>query len=149
MPLLSAILITYNEERDLPQALDSLTGVADEIFVVDSGSKDRTCEIASQRGAHVVVRPFTDFADQKNFAASQARHDWVLSLDADERLSPELVASLVAWKQRDPESIGYEIARKRPTIWADGSSTLVGIQNMCCGFTGVTARGLWARCTSR
>ena len=88
MPLLSAILITYNEERDLPQALASLQGVADEIVVVDSGSTDRTCELARQRGARVVLRPFSGFGEQKNFAAAQASHDWVLSLDADEALEP-------------------------------------------------------------
>jgi glycosyltransferase involved in cell wall biosynthesis len=112
MPSLSAILITYNEERDLPQALASLASVADEIVVVDSGSTDRTCEIARQSGARVVSRAFTDFGDQKNFAASQATHDWVLSLDADESLSPKLHASLATWKQREPDRVGYEITRK-------------------------------------
>ncbi|HEY1865607.1 MAG TPA: glycosyltransferase family 2 protein [Candidatus Acidoferrales bacterium] len=112
MPPLSAILITFNEERDLPTALASLAGVADEIVVVDSGSTDRTCEIARQAGARVIIRAFTNFADQKNFAASLALHDWVLSLDADEALSPELRASIAAWKQRQPEHDAYEIARR-------------------------------------
>jgi glycosyltransferase involved in cell wall biosynthesis len=112
MPPLSAILITFNEERDLPTALASLAGVADEIVVVDSGSTDRTCEIARQAGARVIIRAFTNFADQKNFAASLALHDWVLSLDADEALSPELRASIAAWKKRQPEHDAYEIARR-------------------------------------
>ena len=103
MPPISAVLITYNEESDLPRALASLAGVADEIVVVDSGSTDRTCEIAREAGARVLHRPFDQYDEQKNFAASQAAHDWVLALDADEALSPELHASLVAWKQREPD----------------------------------------------
>jgi len=112
MPPLSAILITYNEERDLPQALASLEGLADEIVVVDSGSTDRTCELARQRGARVVFRAFNGFGEQKNFAAAQASHDWVLSLDADEVLSPELRSSLLAWKTGAPDRAGYEVARR-------------------------------------
>lgn len=112
MPLLSAILITYNEERDLPQALASVEGVADEIVVVDSGSTDRTCELARQFGARVAFRPFSGFGEQKNFAAAQASHDWVLSLDADEALSPELHSSLLAWKTSAPGCVAYQVARR-------------------------------------
>lgn len=111
MPLLSAILITFNEERDLPQALASLAGIADEIVVVDSGSTDRTRELARQGGARVVVRAFSGFDQQKNFAADQASHDWVLSLDADEVVSSELRSSLLAWKQSVPTSVAYEVGR--------------------------------------
>src|ERR1700681_2197845 len=82
MPPISATLITYNEELDLPQALASLAGVADEIVVVDSGSSDRTREIAAAAGARVIFRAFTNFGEQKNFAAAQAANDWLLSLDA-------------------------------------------------------------------
>ena len=105
MPAISAILITYNEQSDLPDALQSLRGVADEIVVVDSGSADRTREIARELGARVVSRPFTNFGEQKNFAAAQAAHDWVLSLDADERLSGE-----------SRESITQEAARRLADI---------------------------------
>jgi len=112
MPLVSAVIITYNEEADLPQALASVTGVADEIVVIDSGSTDQTCETARRLGARVLQRAFTNFGDQKNFAASQAAHDWVLSIDADERLSPELRQSLLSWKQSQPELVAYEVARK-------------------------------------
>jgi glycosyltransferase involved in cell wall biosynthesis len=112
MPAISAILITYNEQSDLPEALESLRGVADEIVVVDSGSTDRTREIARELGARVVPRPFTNFGEQKNFAAAQAAHDWVLSLDADERLSGELRQTIAAWKQSAPEYAAYEINRK-------------------------------------
>ena len=112
MPQITAILITYNEEADLPQALESLAGVADEIIVVDSGSTDRTCAVAQQAGARVETHPFTNFGEQKNFAASLATQDWVLSLDADESLSPELRTSLTAWKQLKPGCGGYVIARR-------------------------------------
>lgn len=112
MPAISAILITYNEQSDLPEALLSLRGVADEIVVVDSGSTDRTCEIARGPGARVISRPFSNFGDQKNFAAAQATHDWVLSLDADERLSSELRESITAWKQSQPEYLAYRINRR-------------------------------------
>jgi (heptosyl)LPS beta-1,4-glucosyltransferase len=112
MPPISAILITYNEESDLPEALASLEGIADEIVVVDSGSTDRTCEVARAAGARAILRAFTDFGDQKNFAASQASHEWVLSLDADERLSPELREALAAWKQSPPERAAFEVNRR-------------------------------------
>lgn len=112
MPPISAILIIYNEQADLPDALESLRGVADEIVVVDSGSSDRSCEIAQSFGARVVVRPFTNFGEQKNFAAGQAAHDWVLSLDADERLSGELRESITVWKQSEPEFTAYRMNRK-------------------------------------
>ena len=112
MPAISAILITYNEQSDLPEALLSLRGVADEIVVVDSGSTDRTCEIARGPGTRVISRPFSNFGDQKNFAAAQATHDWVLSLDADERLSSELRESITAWKQSQPEYLAYRINRR-------------------------------------
>ena len=112
MPAISAILITCNEQSDLAEALLSLQGVTDEIVVVDSGSTDRTCEIARELGARVVSRPFTNFAEQKNFAAGQAAHDWVLSLDADERLSGELRESITAWRQSDPEYAAYQMNRR-------------------------------------
>lgn len=112
MNRLTATLITSNEEQNLPRVLASLAGLADEILVVDSGSTDRTCEIARQRGARVLSRAFTDFAEQKNFAAAQAANDWILSLDADEELSRELRESLRAWKQQAPAEVAYEFARR-------------------------------------
>jgi glycosyltransferase involved in cell wall biosynthesis len=112
MPPISAVLITYNEEIDLPRALSSVAGVADEVVVVDSGSTDRTCEIAREVGARVLHRSFDQYDKQKNFAASQAAHDWVLALDADEALSPELRASLTAWKRQEPTQIAYRMATR-------------------------------------
>ena len=111
MPALSAILIARDEEADLPRALESLESVADEIVLVDAGSTDRTREIARAAGARVFERPFSSFADQKNYAAAQAVHDWVFSLDCDEVVTPELRASLLAWKRETPSRPGYEIVR--------------------------------------
>jgi hypothetical protein len=110
MPALSAILIAYNEELDLPRALASLNGVADEIVVVDSGSSDGTCEIARKFGAKVFTRKLDCIDIQKNYAASLASHDWLMNLDCDEELSPELRASLLAWKQSVPDEVGYDVS---------------------------------------
>lgn len=112
MNRLSVCLITLNEERNLTRALRSINGIADEIVVVDCGSQDRTQEIARAHGARVIVRGWTDFADQKNFAAAAATNDWILSMDADEELSDAFRKSLLEWKQRQPEFVVYEIARR-------------------------------------
>ena len=107
---LSGVLITFNEEARVGRCLDSLAAVCDELVVVDSGSTDRTRELCEARGARVVVRPFDGFTTQKNFALDQAVHDHVLSLDADERLSPELQASILAAKA-DWQADGYDFNR--------------------------------------
>jgi glycosyltransferase involved in cell wall biosynthesis len=108
MPALTAILIAYNEELDLPRALASLAGVADEIILVDSGSTDRTCDIARAAGVRVYTRKLDSLAEQKNYAASFASNEWVLSIDCDEELSPELRSSILAWKQSTPDRGGYD-----------------------------------------
>lgn len=108
MPALTAILIAYNEEQDLPRALISLKGVADEIILVDSGSTDRTCEVAREFGARVYSRKLDSLAEQKNYAASFASNDLLLSIDCDEELSPELRSSILAWKQQQPANAGYD-----------------------------------------
>ena len=89
MPLLSVALITYNEEDNLARTLASVAW-ADQIIVVDSGSTDRTLEIARSFNATVLERPWSGFAAQKNFAIAQCTSDWILSLDADEELTPDL-----------------------------------------------------------
>ncbi|MEE8199657.1 MAG: glycosyltransferase family 2 protein [Candidatus Acidoferrales bacterium] len=105
-------LITRNEERNLPRALGSIRELADEVLVVDSGSRDRTVAIAREHGARVLERDWTDFSDQKNFAAAQAAHDWVFSLDADEELSPELAAELRTWKEQPATAVAYRMPRR-------------------------------------
>ena len=86
---LSVTIITKNEEKRIAKCLESVS-FADEILVVDSGSTDRTVEIAKQYGARVIEQPWLGYGRQKQFAVDQAEHDWVLCLDADEWLSPEL-----------------------------------------------------------
>jgi glycosyltransferase involved in cell wall biosynthesis len=112
MNLLSACLITLNEEENLPRALASLIGIADEIVVVDCGSQDRTQEIARAHRAKVITRAWTNFAEQKNAAVAAASYEWILSLDADEELSPELRKSLQDWKEKEPGYAVYEFARR-------------------------------------
>lgn len=112
MNFISTCLITSNEEHNLPRVLNSVRGVADEIVIVDCGSKDRTVEIAQEHGAKVVTHAWTNFAEQKNIAAAAASHDWILSLDADEELSPELRDVLLAWKKKEPKFAVYEFARR-------------------------------------
>ena len=82
---LSVAIITFNEEHNIARTLESVKW-ADEIVVVDSGSTDRTCEIARQYGAKVIIEPWRGFAAQKNFSIEQCSGDWILSLDADEVL---------------------------------------------------------------
>lgn len=112
MNRLSACLITLNEEHNLPRALKSLEGIADEIVVVDSGSTDRTAEIAREHRAQFFERAWTNYSEQKNYAAERAQNDWIFSMDADEELSSPLQTSLLDWKKHELKSDVYEAARK-------------------------------------
>ncbi len=99
MPAISATVITFNEEKNIGRCLDSLAGVADEIVVVDSYSTDRTAEICSRYDIRFVQNEFPGHIQQKNFAVSLTSHPLVLSLDADEVLSPELRSSILHAKE--------------------------------------------------
>jgi glycosyltransferase involved in cell wall biosynthesis len=112
MNRLSACLITLNEENRLARALASISSIADEIVVVDSGSTDRTEAITREYGGTFVFRPFTDYSDQRNFAAAQATTEWILCLAPDEELSAPLQTSLLEWKQRSPQFQVYEFSRR-------------------------------------
>ena len=95
MGMLSVIILTKNEEKDIEAAIQNARQCADEVLVVDSGSTDRTVELAEKNGARVVFRAWdNDFAAQRNFALSQTDADWVLYLDADERMNDELVSAV-------------------------------------------------------
>jgi glycosyltransferase involved in cell wall biosynthesis len=97
MPAITATIITFNEEDRIGEAIASLS-CCDEVIVVDSGSTDRTREIASSRGARVIEHAWEGYSRQKNLAAEHAANDWILSLDADERLSIELAGAIAQWK---------------------------------------------------
>ena len=111
MNRLSVCIIAQNEEENLPRVLESIAGVADEVVVVDGGSTDRTLEVAREHGAKVFCRAFTNHADQKNYAASLASHEWILLLDADEQLSAELRRCLQEWKTQPANFSVYEMPR--------------------------------------
>jgi glycosyltransferase involved in cell wall biosynthesis len=109
---ISTVIITRNEQHHIARCVDSVQGVAEEVLVVDSGSDDQTKEIAASLGARVLERPWTGYSDQKNFAAEQASHDWILSLDADERLSDPLRLELIRLKQSGSAVDAYAFPRK-------------------------------------
>lgn len=111
MPPISATIITQNEAANIARAIRSLD-CADEIVVVDSGSTDETVKIASELGARVIPHSWEGFAAQKRFAASQAEHDWILSLDADEELNEDARAAVLVWKQSTPSVVAYRFARR-------------------------------------
>jgi glycosyltransferase involved in cell wall biosynthesis len=106
----SAVLVTRNAAAQLGACLES-AAFADEIVVVDSGSEDATCEIAERHGARVVHKEWMGFGRQKQFAVEQARHDWVLCLDSDERVSAPLAASIVG-ALAAPVAPVYRMARR-------------------------------------
>ena len=108
---LSVVIITFNEEHNLPRTLASVKW-ADEIIVVDSQSTDRTVEIANSFGAKVFVEPWKGFAAQKNSALDKASRDWILSLDADEEVSPELKLELENVIGDQTPNEGYYIPRR-------------------------------------
>jgi glycosyltransferase involved in cell wall biosynthesis len=114
---ISAVIITLNEEDRLPDALTSLQGVADEIVVVDSYSTDRTMEIARKAQATVYQNRFEDYGQQKNFALQKAGYEWILNLDADERVSPELKNAIMKLKEKKPPENVAAFAIKRKAFY--------------------------------
>lgn len=99
MKALSAVIITLNEEDKIGRCIDSLWHVADEIIVLDSFSTDNTVAIAKEKGAIVKQEKFAGYIEQKNRVLKFATHDYILSLDADEILSPELISSILKEKE--------------------------------------------------
>lgn len=112
MNRLSVVLIAKNEEHNLPRAISSVTEVADEIVVVDTGSEDRTVDIAKEMGAKVFHFPWVDdFSAARNYAVDQASGDWILWLDADEALLPESVA-LIRPCVENKKALAYYVLRR-------------------------------------
>ncbi len=115
MSKISAVLITFNEEADIARALRSVSW-CDEVLVVDSGSSDRTREICETHGCRVLRRAFRGYGEQKAFAVSQAAHHWILAVDADEEVSPELRDEIRA-RLRDPGDCRGFYLRITTILW--------------------------------
>jgi glycosyltransferase involved in cell wall biosynthesis len=111
---LSVCIITLNEEANIERTLKSVESIAEEIIVVDSGSTDATVTLAKAHGARVFPEPWQGFARQKNSALAKATCDWILSLDADEEVSPELAASIKTLLNapQPPQFLGYTMNRR-------------------------------------
>jgi glycosyltransferase involved in cell wall biosynthesis len=110
VPKLSVTVITKNEAADIAEALESAAW-ADEIVVVDSASADDTVAIARRYTDRVIVREWPGYSAQKNYAAAAASHDWILSLDADERITPALADEIRATLAAGPAQAGYRVPR--------------------------------------
>jgi len=112
---LSVVVVTLNEEERIRECLDSVAW-ADEVIVVDAESQDKTAAIAREATDQVIVRPWPGFAAQKNFGLEQASGEWILSLDADETVSPALRAEITAVLERGGAAAGYAVPR-RNVFW--------------------------------
>lgn len=112
MSKISATIISFNEEQKIEDCLKSLLPIVDEIIVIDSHSTDATVEIARRYTGHVYRHPFSGYIEQKNYAISKASYDWILSLDCDERVSPELRESILAIKENLDQHDAYFMPRK-------------------------------------
>ena len=111
MTQISALIISRNEEHKIKQCLDSLEGIADEIIVVDSYSTDNTVKICEEAGCKVVQRAFPGYGAQRQYATSLATHRYILSIDADEVLSPALRTSLKKLKNEGLTHRVYSFTR--------------------------------------
>ena len=108
---LSVVVITYNEEANIRRCLESVAAVAEEVIVLDSGSEDQTRYIAAQLGARVEIHPFDGHIEQKNRARALATCSWVLSLDADESLDPQLRESILLLKSEGSPNMAFTMNR--------------------------------------
>ncbi len=109
---ISVVVITHNEEKRLEAALKSVADIASEIVVVDRFSDDDTVKVAKKYTDLVFQRKWTNFSDQKNFGNSKTSFPWILSLDADERVSPELREEILELKEGEPACSGFSMPRQ-------------------------------------
>ena len=112
MEALSVVIITYNEERNIKRCLDSVKRIADNIVVVDSFSTDRTEEICLNEGVNFIQKVWKGYSLTKNYANSQAKHNWILSIDADEALSEELMQSILEIRNNIQNNHVYKFNRR-------------------------------------
>lgn len=127
---LSAYIVTLNEEARLPRTLEAVKQVADEIIVVDSGSTDKTEEIAKKYGCKFMFHKWKNISSQKRFAQEQCENDYLIRLDADEVLSPKLIEEIKEIK-KNPEYQLYVIKHRdmypgdtKPKLFADGDESI-------------------------
>ena len=106
----SVTLITLNEATNIEACLASVAW-ADEVLVIDCGSQDGTADLARAKGARVLQRDWPGYSAQKNYAAREAKHDWILSVDADERVTPALAQEVREVLAREPRESGFRIPR--------------------------------------
>lgn len=109
--MISATIITLNEEKSIKKVLQNIKDLVNEVIVVDSGSTDKTVQIAEKLGAKVYLRKFDNFANQKNWALSKTTNDWILSLDADEEI-PLVLADEIKKAVKNEDIAGYLIPRR-------------------------------------
>ena len=109
--ILSVVIITLNEEENLPRCLSSLPQGCD-VVIIDSGSQDATVDIAKKFGCRVFHRNFDDYAQQKNFAISKSKFPWVLSLDADEELGPKMGCRILDILRSNPDCDAFTLRRQ-------------------------------------
>lgn len=119
MVSVSVVVLTKNEERNITACLESVSGWADEIIVVDDESSDKTCDIAQKYGCRVIKRKMDVEGRHRNFAYAQAKNQWVLSLDADERATPELREEIAKILSANFSENGFTIPRRNfiGTYW--------------------------------
>jgi len=110
VPPVTVTVITQDEAANISACLASVAW-ADEVLVVDSGSTDDTVDLARAAGARVIVHAWPGYSAQKDFAAAEARHDWILSVDADERVTPALSAEIRRTLSAEPAVAGFRIPR--------------------------------------
>lgn len=112
MKHVSVVIIAFNEEENIERCIASVQEIADQVLVIDSGSTDRTREIAESLGARVIYHAFEGHIQQKNFARQQVEQGWVLSLDADEAIDEKLLKEIKKWKHIDQyHTTGFYINR--------------------------------------
>ena len=141
-PRLSGCVMAFMEEQNIGDCLRSMS-FCDEILVVDSGSTDRTREIAESLGARVLVNaPFPGWTAQRQFSIDQARHDWILTMDADERVTDELRGEIEGLRSRGFPGTSYEVPRRniylgkelrRGLFWPDRKLRLFNRGRAKCG----------------